>query len=443
MKSISKPFALFALAVACLLAVAIGQNNTATPAAAGAKTAEEIDNAAARQKLAKPVDKFDFKNTPLAEVIQYLRDASGANIFVKWGAMEATGIDRKTTVTIQLTDVTIEKALKYVLEDVGGGCARLGYVIDQGVVVISTMEDLSCRTVTKTYPVGDLINRTRAVYADSDGQLWQEGGFSTEQSDTESSGDSGGGSGGFFAETEDYYYGPDNSDAARKLMEMITSTVDPDLWRPNGETGCMEIFGTNLVITQTISNHEAIEQLLENLRRDRTLDIGVAVVRMSRADSQEKLDELVGKGGDVKAALLAGEKDGLWTLDRCECEQAVFGEIIAASQVFRHHVESVPDPKTGVVLELSDETGYELGVLARHRADNGAVMSVAYWSGWHPKGHDPQTDTPEKNVGVTKRHNVFDFTIAAGEVKAFSVIPFDVCGSAAVAVVWLPEAAKK
>ncbi len=434
----SKPFALVALAVACLLAVAVGQDSTAPPADTGTKT-ENIDyDAIAKQKLAGVAEKIDFKNTPLEEAIQYLRETSGLNIFVKWGALEAPGIDKQTTVNVHLENVTYESALKYMLEDASGGTANLGYVIADGVVVISIMEDLNRRTVTRIYPVGDLINQTRVVYAESCGWLWLRGVFvSKDGLDMEDNDCS------FWSDEEDYAY-PLYIAAAKKLVRMICATVDPYSWRPDGEVGSIELFGTNLVITQTRANHEAVARLLDGLRSDRTISVGVAVVRMSAADSQKKLDELVSKGGDIKAALLAGERKGLWTLDRCELEQAAFGEIIASSQVYEHVVEKGGGTGDGTyILELSENAGYQIGVLAKQRTDGGAVMSVACGSGWHPRGHDPRNDTPEKNAGVTKRHNMFDFTLAAGEVKTFSVIPFDVCGDAAVAVVWLPEAAEK
>ncbi len=118
--------------------------------------AESPANRAVRKKLMQTHRKFEFSGVPFEQVTEFMREVSGASIHVKWNALEQAGINRDTPVNVKLTDVTIEKALRTVLDDVGG-INPLGFVIDDGVITISTTDDFSRRTVTRVYDVRDLI----------------------------------------------------------------------------------------------------------------------------------------------------------------------------------------------------------------------------------------------------------------------------------------------
>ena len=63
------------------------------------------------------------------------------------------------------------------------------------------------------------------------------------------------------------------------LMELITSTVEPDSWDTIGGPGAVEPFPTNLslVISQTQDVHDQIADLLEQLRRLQDLQVTIEV----------------------------------------------------------------------------------------------------------------------------------------------------------------------
>ena len=91
----------------------------------------------------KKLPELRLDNSALGDVIDFLRDVSGANIFVNWRALENVGIDRTTPVSVRLRDVKFSKALQMILDDVGGGNVKLDYIVDDGVITISTDEDLA------------------------------------------------------------------------------------------------------------------------------------------------------------------------------------------------------------------------------------------------------------------------------------------------------------
>src|SRR5262249_44108318 len=138
-----------------------------------------------------------------------LRDVSSANIFVNWRALEAAGIDKNAPVTARLRDVKFSKALETILRDVGGGTVRLGYTIDEGVISISTEEDLASNVVTRVYDIRDLIVNVQDFDNPPSFQLNQ----------TTQAGGSGGGQ-SLFSGT-----GQENNQAGGTRAELVDSIV--------------------------------------------------------------------------------------------------------------------------------------------------------------------------------------------------------------------------
>ena len=117
---------------------------------------------AARTKLRQVHRKIEFSGVPFEQVVEFIRDASSASIHVRWAALEAVGVNKDTPVNVKLADVTMQKALRTVLDDVGG-INPLGYVVDDGVIVVTTAEDLDRRMVTRVYDVRDLTAPPRSA----------------------------------------------------------------------------------------------------------------------------------------------------------------------------------------------------------------------------------------------------------------------------------------
>ncbi len=252
---------------------------------------EELEpeaNRAARQKLSKRTPEFRFDAAPLEEVIDSLRSLTGLNIEPNWDALEAAAIEKDAEVTLRLRDVTFEKVLDLILSQVGAGETDLAYEIDDGIIQISTKEDLSRLTVNRVYNVGDLLItvptfRGRQINLDQIGQQQQQGGLGGGRFARGGGGAGGGGQGsnifggggggGGNDDEEDINLG---EDPLEPIIELIQQTIDPESWREaGGNVGSIQSLHQQLIVTQTATAHTEIRDLLRQLRRARALQIAV------------------------------------------------------------------------------------------------------------------------------------------------------------------------
>ncbi len=79
---------------------------------------------------------------PLREAINLIKNSVSPplNITVNWGDLyNNANIDQTTPINMDpLTNVTVRTALDLLLQSVSGGVAELGYVVQDGVVIVAT-----------------------------------------------------------------------------------------------------------------------------------------------------------------------------------------------------------------------------------------------------------------------------------------------------------------
>jgi hypothetical protein len=178
---------------------------------------------AAKELLGTELPGLDLDKVPLADAVDALRHATGRNIFVNWRALEAAGVKRETRVSILLTQMPLGNALQLLLDMAAGRRDKLGVAVDDGVITISTGDDLAKNTLTRVYDVRDIVSG-----ADLPG-------------------------------------GADREARVKALTRLLTGTVAPGTWRESGKdgaVGALRHLQGQLIITQTPENHEAIKRLL-------------------------------------------------------------------------------------------------------------------------------------------------------------------------------------
>ena len=99
---------------------------------------------------------------PFSEAINILRYSTspGLNIVVLWKDLEEhADIYPDTPIGIDgVTGVLLNRHLRSLVDGVSGGAPeRLGYVVEDGVIVISTLGSLPRRLVTRVYDITDLV----------------------------------------------------------------------------------------------------------------------------------------------------------------------------------------------------------------------------------------------------------------------------------------------
>jgi general secretion pathway protein D len=243
--------------------------------------------------LARRLPSVQFKDTPLSDAIDFLRDLTGANILVNWNALQAAGIDKQTvTINASLHDVPFSKVLTIVLDQAGPG--KLGYNIEDGVITISTMDELNKKVVTRVYDISDLLvnpNFDSTIDTQSALQNALGGGLggSTGGVGGSTGGAFGGGGGSSFGgqQGQNGQNGQNGSNNGsgnlqqqlQDIEKKIKNTVDYDTWKDNGGTGSGTIddFNNQLIITQTPSVHSDVQGLLDKLRETRSVQVTVEV----------------------------------------------------------------------------------------------------------------------------------------------------------------------
>ena len=196
------------------------------------------DSAATQRKLAQNAPEINFSAIPFSDTMDFLRDVTDLNIFVNWRALEAAGLDRNTPVTVRLKNIPFEQALRYILRDAGAGSVALDYAVIDGIVNISTAEDLAANTTVRVYSVAKLLKQMPSTLPSS--------------------------------ATEEVL----RNNKAEQLVQLIRETVAPDSWRDaGGPVGAIREINGRLVITQTEANHALITKLLDEIGGD---DAGVS-----------------------------------------------------------------------------------------------------------------------------------------------------------------------
>jgi uncharacterized protein YfaS (alpha-2-macroglobulin family)/TolA-binding protein len=178
----------------------------------------------ATKKILKTLDsptRLEFIETPLHDVVSFLKDYHGIEIQIDRKALHDVGIGSDTPITRDLKGITLRSALQLMLRDLD-----LTYVIQDEVLLITTPEQAETRLETVVYPVGDLV----AAYRDASGQTSRD--FDS-------------------------------------LIELITTTIQPTTWDEVGGPGSISVFenGQALVFSQTEEVHNQVAAFLATLRR--------------------------------------------------------------------------------------------------------------------------------------------------------------------------------
>lgn len=166
--------------------------------------------------LKEPTE-VEADKTQLSKVLEDLGKRHKIEIHMDRRSLKSVGTPADWPITRSLHGVSLRSALRLLLNDLG-----LDYTIDDEFLLVSTPADTELHLILRMYPVGDLI-----LGRDEDGQL---------------------------VEDED------------SLVDLITSTVQPNTWGEVGGPGNLVIRQGVLIVNQSLDVHEEIERILAMLR---------------------------------------------------------------------------------------------------------------------------------------------------------------------------------
>jgi hypothetical protein len=201
-------------------------------------------NARTQAKLEAHTD-AEFQEIPLKDMLGHLAAAAKVQVYVDRLPLDDQGIDAATApITINLKDVPAEMVLRLVLRQHG-----LAYMLDHGVVIVTTPEVVQNDLEIEVYSIGDLVQPGGQPVA----LTAVAGGQSVAPSFPPGAGEIA----AAIAARPD----------ATELMDLITSTVDPTSWEQVGGPARMREYRRTLVIAQTYQGHRKVKTLLEGLRQ--------------------------------------------------------------------------------------------------------------------------------------------------------------------------------
>ena len=106
------------------------------------------------EEALKQPTQIEFVETPLKDVVDYLKDLHHIEIQLDSAALKEAGVDESTPVTKNLKGISLRSALKLLLDEL-----QLKYVIHNEVLLITSPAKAESDEymTTKVYPMADLV----------------------------------------------------------------------------------------------------------------------------------------------------------------------------------------------------------------------------------------------------------------------------------------------
>ncbi|MEK6237203.1 MAG: tetratricopeptide repeat protein, partial [Planctomycetales bacterium] len=184
-------------------------------------TSQDSD-AALRAALRRNVT-VEFVENPLSDVVLFLSEGVGAPVKLDVQALDDEGIPTDSPISMELSEIPLRSALRLMLDPLN--CTM---IIRHDVLLITTQTEADMDLTTRVYPVEELVS---------------------------------------FVENGETLYDWDS------LIDMLTSTVEPNNWDVVGGPGSIMPFpnAEALIVSTTDATHPQIENVLNALRKAKGL----------------------------------------------------------------------------------------------------------------------------------------------------------------------------
>jgi len=213
---------------------------------------ESEEDARVRQTLeATSLGSLDWSDKTLDDAVKFIRNNTGVNIIVAKAADEAVPPEERQLTGIKLEEVTALTALNIAV----GHIANLAWVIEDGMVKITTKEQVRKRKVVEFYETRDLTAKLNN--------------FPGQEINLNPSGFGAGTAEEAAEEGEEL-----RTIEADRLIELVRQTVDPSSWDEDPENTIVNNNGT-FVVRQTPENQRKIRQLLADLRKSAGIQVSI------------------------------------------------------------------------------------------------------------------------------------------------------------------------
>ena len=200
------------------------------------------------------VENAEFEEMPFEDFVEWLERLTQANVVVRWKVLESAGIEKDRPLTLKQKNIPLGELLPMVFDnlthDLEG--VEIAAKASGNILLITTRADMNSKLVTRSYDIESLrivVPNFRGRQANLDG-IGQGGGPGRPRGNVLAGGGGPAQAGNAIdAETQ-------------KLIDIITSMIDPPSWKVNGGKGTITEFKGNLIIRNSEEAHDAIQALL-------------------------------------------------------------------------------------------------------------------------------------------------------------------------------------
>ncbi len=199
-----------------------------------------------------------FDKTPLADVVEYFRTLSGVNFHINYAALKDVNITAETPVTLEVSNVSLAKVMDLVMDNLSQNKSKFDsvyWIVNDGVVSISTGNALNTTLSTRVYDVQDMLH----AMPDPKAPKIDLNSMTTGKDNNSSS--TGTNTTSIFGEQKNTEAGTANSRAALQdtIVAMVKESIGDDMWSPDGK-GAIRIWNGKLVISQTPLGFKLLER---------------------------------------------------------------------------------------------------------------------------------------------------------------------------------------
>jgi type II secretory pathway component GspD/PulD (secretin) len=258
------------------------------------------------RKLDSQVTGFDYRDTPLHQVLDDLAGWSNINIVHDVPALKDANISTAQPITMKLEGASLKSALNLLLHQ-----AHLTYQVQNDALVITTEENSHGKLERRVFPVLDLVIPVLNSTGGGGAAMLQAaagGGTIGEQNNLKINGQTtpwlgmnsmstgtpvGGnnsvtGVNNGASMTSQSTQTKNPSDTIEDvLIKLIQNTIEPQSWSTVGGPGTIEFYplGKALVVNQTPDIQEQVQELLNALRRLQDQEVAVEVKFITIAEA--------------------------------------------------------------------------------------------------------------------------------------------------------------
>jgi len=216
------------------------------------------------ERMRVVIPDVELEGMPARQAFQWWARRTGAGLVINWRQMQRAGVNPDTPINLDLKSAPATPVLRMIMQQAGQGRVQLVYETTPWYVRVMSKQAANRRTVLRLYDVRDLMmtvpNFSNAPNFDLRNALrGNQGGNRGGGGSNFGGGNQGGGLFGDEQDNDEEEPGQSEQARANDLIQVVTTTVEPTVWRRNGgQHASISYFRGMLVVNAPVYVHRQI-----------------------------------------------------------------------------------------------------------------------------------------------------------------------------------------